>query len=123
MTALSEPPSDACLTCVGYRTARTISRWAPILVPIGITLVLSAGGAAATSLVRDAETRARVEQLEERRLEGAEDRRRMAAEHRAGEREYAHHRQEEADRWREIAASLARIEARLDSLESRSRRR
>ena len=54
------------------------STWSRVLLPILITLLVGGLGVASTALVRDATTRAQVEELDERRLDAAEERRRIA---------------------------------------------
>ena len=93
--------------------------WARILIPAIVGLLMVAGGAAATSLVREAETRSAVGQLAERRIESSEERQRLAASQADILAESARDRQRQAERWGDVAAALARIEARLDAMEQR----
>jgi hypothetical protein len=85
-----------------------------------VTLAVGALGTASASLVRDATTRATVEQLDERRHEAAAERQRLAAQQVSDARDVQIWRHEESERWRVVSASLARIEARLDAIEART---
>ena len=117
---LSPIPTETCSYCGTRRTVSSWARWGRLLVPILVTLAVGALGAASASLVRDATTRATVEQLDERRHEAAAERQRLAAQQVQDARDVQTWRHEESERWRVVSASLARIEARLDAIEARS---
>lgn len=116
-------PLDACSYCGTRRTVHGWARWSRLLVPIVITLAVGGLGAAATSLARDAATRATVATLDERRHEAGEERRRLAAQQAQDARDVQQWRHEQAEQWRVVSTTLARIEARLDAIEAQQRRR
>ena len=114
---------DECAFCGTRRTVSSWVSWSRILLPIVITLVAGGLGAAATALARDATTRDRVDVLDERRLEAVDERRMIASDLVDANRETVRVRLEIAEQFRQVSASLARIEARLDAQERPSRAR
>ena len=122
----SDPPVSldciGCSTRNGWRTAVRVARWA---VPIILGVLVALGGGYASLHFMARANASEVTHLREGRTDDREEIRRLASEAREAERERAAYLQAEAERWRTVSAALARIEARLDTMERRtsSRRR